>query len=219
MQNFDYTGNIILNEKYNNRRQSLYASQSYGTFYSLFGKFEVKDFSTNSTKLKSLNLELINYKGLLNMEIAGYKLDSKVLEGDKKVIILTVLIQAATVKRAETVFHIKESDLSSLEINQEDIFLVRRELLSIYGESKEQLDRRVRQNRSGENEPLWQPLLGGIFDNEFFYRNGQLLEKRKDGDFALIKSSEASSGINNAPAMIFDGTPSCHMRGSLINLI
>ena len=56
--------NIHLCEEANERYQLIYSSQNYGTFYSVYGKFEVK----NNT-LISIDFRLINFKGVLNLGI------------------------------------------------------------------------------------------------------------------------------------------------------
>ena len=42
----------------------LYASQLYGTFFSIFGKF---DFDPNTLLVRSIDLQLLNYKGVVNI--------------------------------------------------------------------------------------------------------------------------------------------------------
>lgn len=232
MENFNYTGNILLGNDNNDRLQSFYSSQSYGTSYSVFGSINIEDNITQkSAKLKSINLKLINYKGLLNMELINYEI--KFIQFEKiallnskntskkiknKVIDLKIFVKAATVSEPNLTLSIDNKDIVNVKINQGDILLIRRELLSIYAETKEELDQRVRRNSSGQKEPLWNPTLGGIFDNEFYYRNGKLLGKRMDGDFALIDENDKEN-FDKTILMIVDGSPSCHMRASIINIL
>jgi hypothetical protein len=55
------------NPKKKNLYHALYASQLYGSFFSIFGRFESKAIDDDTLELESVNLILFNYKGLLNM--------------------------------------------------------------------------------------------------------------------------------------------------------
>lgn len=51
--------------------QSIYASQLYGTFFAVYGKFTVEDTdpSDGIYKLLNLRLKILNYKGIINLGI------------------------------------------------------------------------------------------------------------------------------------------------------
>ena len=68
MIKYDYSTNVVL-EADSNRFQTLYSSQSYQSFYSVFGNFKVEENDSNSFEINSCNLEIINYKGDLNIEV------------------------------------------------------------------------------------------------------------------------------------------------------
>ncbi|MEQ9300910.1 MAG: hypothetical protein RIF33_20215 [Cyclobacteriaceae bacterium] len=53
--------------------QALYASQLYGTFFSVFGKFTCEEIAEKEYTLKKIEFKLINYKGLLNLGITDVK--------------------------------------------------------------------------------------------------------------------------------------------------
>ena len=62
-----FSSNVFLNEQNNDRYQLVYSSQLYGTFFSVYGKFTV----SNNT-LKAVKLKLINYKGVLNLNLTDF---------------------------------------------------------------------------------------------------------------------------------------------------
>lgn len=64
----DYSSNVILDEN-RERIQSLYASQLYGTFFGIFGKFIVKPWKDNYKLIEKIHLMLINFKGHINLEV------------------------------------------------------------------------------------------------------------------------------------------------------
>lgn len=67
----DLTLTISLNEADENRMQLVYASQLYQTFFAVFGAFDVDRTDPNALKLKGVALQLINYKGMINLGIIG----------------------------------------------------------------------------------------------------------------------------------------------------
>ncbi len=67
----DLTLTISLNEADENRMQLVYASQLYQTFFAVFGAFDVDRADPNALTLKGIALQLINYKGMINLGIIG----------------------------------------------------------------------------------------------------------------------------------------------------
>ena len=62
---------ISLKEEDDSRMQLVYASQVYQTFFCVFGAFEIDRTNPMNLKLQGVHLQLINYKGLLNLGIVG----------------------------------------------------------------------------------------------------------------------------------------------------
>ncbi|CAL2076903.1 hypothetical protein [Tenacibaculum sp. 190524A05c] len=58
-----------INLKDSSRHQFLIASQNYGTFYCVYGKFHLKE---NSSILSYVELELLNYKGTCNLGFVNH---------------------------------------------------------------------------------------------------------------------------------------------------
>ena len=67
----DLTLTISLNEADENRMQLVYASQLYQTFFAVFGVFDMDRTDPDTLKLKGISLQLINYKGMINLGIIG----------------------------------------------------------------------------------------------------------------------------------------------------
>ncbi|WP_106792317.1 hypothetical protein [Aquimarina sp. Aq78] len=67
----DLTLTISLSEADEDRMQLVYASQLYQTFFAVFGAFDVDRTDPNDLKLKGIVLQLINYKGMINLGIIG----------------------------------------------------------------------------------------------------------------------------------------------------
>ncbi|WP_074408800.1 MULTISPECIES: hypothetical protein [Aquimarina] len=67
----DLTLTISLNEADEDRMQLVYASQLYQTFFAVFGAFDMDRTDPNVLKLKGIALQLVNYKGMINLGIIG----------------------------------------------------------------------------------------------------------------------------------------------------
>ncbi|MFT5752173.1 MAG: hypothetical protein ACI828_002453 [Flavobacteriales bacterium] len=200
------SGTIILNDSTKEIYQNLYASQNYNSFYSLFGKFVLKE---NTHQLRSLDLNLITYKGMLDMEIVAVELDYVDLPVGflqdnpiRKIIDIKVSLKAATTLRAATTMSVDISKLEGIQLPPQQLIQTRRELLSFYKKTMTEIKAQDPTDRKMTD--------GGIFDTEFFYRNGKLSALRQDGDFAL-KPSDASS-FTSATGLLFDDTASCKQR-------
>lgn len=200
------SGTVILNDSTKEIYQNIYASQNYGSFYSLFGKFILKK---NTRQLRSLDLNLITYKGMLDMEIVAVELDYVDVPEDflpenpvRKIIDIKVCLKAATALEAATTKSVDISKLDGIELPPQQLIRTRRELLSFYGKTMEEI--------KAQDPTDYNMTDGGIFDTEFFYRNGKLSALRQDGDFAL-KPSTASS-FTSATGLLFDETASCKQR-------
>ncbi len=62
---------VSLSKADESRMQLVYASQVYQTFFCVFGAFDIDRSETDALKIKGVYLQLINYKGALNLGITG----------------------------------------------------------------------------------------------------------------------------------------------------
>ena len=170
--NENVVGNLELSESVSGLKQSIYASQLYGTNFSVYGEFRI---NTVNGLLESLTLFMVNYKGILDI---GFVKDSNPkctiqdIETDSGVIpICNLDIQVKAVVGGNTDYSIgvdvsdeSMNRFSILESQNEDkkpepkFFRVDRELLKMWPDGK------VFEN--------------GVFDNEFNYRDGFHYEQR-----------------------------------------
>ncbi|MFY0631122.1 MAG: hypothetical protein JXR05_12130 [Flavobacteriaceae bacterium] len=172
----DFSTTIVLSPEENDRYQAVYASQRYGTFYGIYGKFKVEKLN-GKILLHRIDLKLINYKGVLNMSM------NKELEVDENakelirnlyVVLLKVKVQAKLDDSNDESHYIFEKPLP---IHKGTFFSVVSELVPLCG------------TKGSEMEPE----VCGVFDNEFYYRDGLSNEKRKVSEIPLEKGSPDGS--------------------------
>jgi len=184
----NYSGTLIFNHKEKNLLQPIYGSQSYGTYYGIFANFFVSKQNIKDPKkvrLDKIELELINYSGTVDMSLEKVDLKIVPIKGQNKQmgIYMKIYVKAAAIIRPRlnldlTLNQLKDDlgnipfkDDSSRIINTNDILHVKRELLSLYGKTENEMQPYKKAN----NEST----LGGIFDTEFFYRTGKNNVKKK----------------------------------------
>lgn len=170
----DFSTTVVLSPEENDRYQAVYASQHYGTFYGIYGKFTVEK-QKDIIFLHRIDLKLINYKGVLNMSM------SKELEVDEnakelirniRVVLLKVKVQAKLDNSNDESHYIFEKPL---EVHKGTFFSVVSELVPLCG------------TKGSEMEPE----VCGVFDNEFYYRDGLSNEKRKMTEIPLEKGDNS----------------------------
>lgn len=176
----NYNSTVSLNSKENNRYQAIYASQSYGTFYGLFAKFVVKDVYSDTTLepttklLERIDLKLINYKGILNIclkKSSNHEADTII--NDKKTFILKIQVKGAISSDPD--------DTDSLvfdppiKIKHNSYFIVLRELLTLNGQSGDEFN----------NADDMTPFVNGVFDSEFYERQGETIRKKSEIGFPI----------------------------------
>lgn len=170
----DFSTTIVLSPEENDRYQAVYASQHYGTFYGIYGKFKIEKLN-GEILLHRIDLKLINYKGVLNMSM------SKELEVDENakelirnlhVVLLKVKVQAKLDDSNDESHYIFEKPLP---IHKGTFFSVVSDLIPLCG------------TKGNEMEPE----VCGVFDNEFYYRDGLSNEKRKMTEIPLEKGDNS----------------------------
>lgn len=166
----DFSTTILLSPEENTRYQAIYASQRYGTFYGLYGKFNIEKRG-EKTLLHGVDLKLINYKGILDISIEtgpdSIALDEEAMELNRNipVILLKVKVRA---KIQEPNFESSFRLMNPIEIKRGTFFSVITDIIPLGGQ-----------------KDIKDPYIDGVFDNEFFYRDGMLHVERKVTDIEL----------------------------------
>lgn len=150
MTNFSTSVNLNDSE----RSQLLLASQNYGTFYCIYGNFEVKN-----NKIISIGFEIVNYKGLLNIGFLASDLNeeekninkSKIyVINDGNTLYIGVPLKAATCNTNTTVTQNNFIPKGGIDIKKIKKIVVSRGL--------------IKNGLKDQNDIL--------FDSEFHYRDG-----------------------------------------------
>lgn len=140
--------------------QALYSSQLYGTFFMVYGKFKAKKSQENSNAyhIQSLKLRILNYKGPVDLKIQDAQLlDLKTenyVEKDGALLKIKVGIMGGGYEYDVTNF--PELNLTK---DPKNYLYVKREVKAM---SKQEM-----------NET-------GIFDNEYYYREGFTITEYED---------------------------------------
>ncbi len=219
----DFSSNINLNDE--SRVQALYASQLYGTFFGVFAKFGVSETEeiggVNSKFINSITFNLINFKGLLNLEILGSGNVRKIkgIEGLHGVTIDLLVGHTKNSKPIQTpdvdnpgVLRLDLMDINNYKVRKEgedfihsnrgvrvgsgrDYLRIERKLISMNPKLSE---------KAKEKEIVKSSICNGVFDQEFYERDGNYVIRRDLFDFTRPLS--APSYVENLLAY---GSASC----------
>ncbi len=163
----DFSTTILLTPKESNRYQAIYASQQYGTFYGLYGKFDIEK-KGKKTFLKRIDFKLLNYKGILNMSLEGNP-DSIIVDEKAKETIREIPVVLVKVQLRAKVQEPKYDDfiefIDPIRIKKNMYFSVLGEVLPLN-----------ENDTTDETDPAF---CGGVFDDEFYFRDGMVHKKRK----------------------------------------
>ncbi len=190
-----YYGNVVIGADTKDVYQNIYASQAYGTFFGIHGKI----FRNQNNKVDSIKLILANYKGHYNLLIrtATLSLGSHLNEN---CLVLKISIQAPISNFRPSDFEVDiEKNASGINLSNVKFFKVERELVSLSGHTYNELQKM--------DCKLHRPIENGVFDHEFFFRNGSLIALRQIGDFNIDKESSDNSKISPR-----DGNLICRQR-------
>ena len=231
MSSKKFEGVILLDTQDPNTYQEVYSSQSYGTYYSVVAHFNVFESAEDSEKLRidDISLNLLNYKGPVNLFISNAEIklnqkykDREGIEMPENGIYIKITVK---VDNKPTLHGTIGSfiDLTTIYPNPEDrivdvnsVLLVTRELLSINGSTFDELP----EDGGAEGR---EAIVNGIFDTEFYIRNGSSNFKKKEKkDFDLSHPTDATVSSNmglydiklNGPDTI-----SCRQNKSLIKYV
>lgn len=129
--------------------QFVYASQLYGTFFCVYGIFEASDAEGDKKRIDKITLNILNYKGNLNLG-----LEKAYYDKDKKTIIL----------------HVKgmtdPENLVEVDFNGRNIIVEKGDELKLYRE----LDRLS--SAESDTDKYF------VFDSEYYARDGELMIPR-----------------------------------------
>lgn len=139
-----------------NTHQIIYASQLYGTFFAVAAKL-IKN-PKNEDELSSMELSLVNYKGLLNIGMLDETMSS--FQPNDNSYLLTLHLGALQ-KGKHGPGNIMKVDCKNTAISSLKSMVVTRELHSFMN------------HKDPENH-----LLDDVFDDEFFERDGVVIRKR-----------------------------------------
>jgi len=222
---YDYTGNILLDKSSNGQFQNLYASQSYGTFFGVYAKFDIVQIKGRQCILNGITLELANFKGLLNIGFLqnqrSYEIHTKKHPNkNTKDIIIDMYVKGNVGEIPKNKLYIGNCNELN-DFNNGDRLIVRRRLFSLKEQpyanisGSGQIDaRRSRQlnNPGGDSNPhINDAYHGGIFDEEFYFRNGKSLDIKTETDHYFTEKE-----VKNEEIEVFNDSRSCRRSISQI---
>lgn len=126
----------------NDEFQEIYSSQLYGNFFGIFSSFKAGSSNDDCFELNNMELKIINYKGVVNMGIS----DAELYKLEENRYVLKLEVQAL-------------NNQYTCNLNCDNIVIPKG--------SKILIDRRLKRMH-----PDCLALRNGLFDNEFFYREG-----------------------------------------------
>lgn len=140
-----------LNPANQNDYQAIYASQLYGTFFSVFAKFTCQDIQSDRYIIEKIDFKLINYKGVVNLGISNVQ-GVYNWQDEQGNIHKLINLQVQGLNSDDEF----EFNCSGLELpksgHQGELFIIQRTLKPMHN-SGSALDK-------------------SVFDDEFFYREG-----------------------------------------------
>ncbi|WP_299765410.1 hypothetical protein [uncultured Dokdonia sp.] len=162
-------GVVVLKSNMNNKNQSIYSSNLYKTSFNIYGNFSINNDGT----IASIDLQILNYKGIIDL---GFDRNEPVTckyqpikddEGNIKhhVIVLNLTLKAVVGGSTDYMRPVDIDEnlaiLSEINQNEDLYFQVHRGFNEIWDQSEgdKSMDK-------------------GIFDEEFFYRDGTHFKRR-----------------------------------------
>lgn len=203
-------GNLQLRPGLSKIKQSIYASQLYGTNFSIYGEFTVEDNGV----LSGLKLFIINYKGIL---------DIGMIDNDPKCVIEDIETDEGRVPICKI-----EVDVKAV-VGEGTKYIIDADVTD---SSMERLNTTVRQEGSPPQEPpvffrvernlqkMWannKVFNNGVFDSEHFYRDGLHYEER-----GVLNVPEEYYGTNNNvvnPKIDFYQDPGWFCKTSTLKIV
>lgn len=187
MSTFNHLGSIHLGDQTKNIFQNVYSSQSYETFFGISAEF---DYDKNTKKIKDINLSLQNYKGILNICFAERPTITKEIlnSGEyqevqiREYFSIKFKVRYAHDAQPKYDYSVDMSAIINDTVANGQLITLERELVSFYDKSAKELHDMEKKSKGSTKTMMF---LNGVFDSEFFYRNGELWKLREDGDFSV----------------------------------
>ncbi len=183
----NYSTTVSLTPDDNDRFQVVYASQRYGTFFGVFGKFKIRK-EENKTLLDQIDFELINYKGPVNISLIKIEIDTVAIEtvrGIDTILAKLDFQQAMGPAVTERSF----SFAPPVEIKQNSYFSIISDLLPLSGSHDSKVD-----------------FVNGFFDSEYFYRDGLTTHPREVTSIPLGQTPSKDQGFDFETTIKFPQT-------------
>ncbi|KYG72785.1 hypothetical protein [Roseivirga echinicomitans] len=139
-----FIGNINLSNQED--YQAIYASQLYGTFFCVFGKFTCLAIEKDEYTLDKIEFKIINYKGIINLGISDVKGIFDLKDGAGN-IIKAINIEVRGLCEADEF----QLNCSGVKLNKNELLIAERTVKPMHEEVA---------------------LSGSVFDNEYYYREG-----------------------------------------------
>lgn len=168
----------------------IYASQLYGTFFMIYAQFKT-NLIENNYYLQDVKLHLVNFKGVLDLGITRAEFVPK-HKIDKIEVPTSIKIEV------QALYISKENDLSVKNIDKKYPLAKGNSVLLI--------DRRVLPMRPNGRNIIEKALKDGIFDTEFYYREGPLSRENPPIALEIIPADWNDKGDTG---IIGIGTPKC----------
>ncbi|WP_046758505.1 hypothetical protein [Kordia jejudonensis] len=173
------------------RWQTIYSSVLYGTFFQIYGRF---DFDSTTNMLMHVEFKIFNYKGAIDLGLVNVKLNYTreyasiydVPFGFKTIRVLSFDVEIKALHTNDTIkldinptYNLKETDKKSiyLEIDRKLVSLANRGIN--FGDK-------------------------GVFDTEFYYRDGLRAPHKFDGEHKQYRSAEKLNPTVNSQGQLLD---------------
>lgn len=166
----------------NQNDQLLFGSQSYGTNYFIYGHFKLSESDENGCTITGVKMMILNYKGLLDIGFSknpAHKTTANLVEIDGALPMVDVRITLQGAVSNDTKPDIDVDFETPIVLKGKTNLRVSRTLIPLAGK----ID--------------MHPITNGVFDNEFYYRDGWEYAKRQVRD---IKDD----GSNSFPVSYLD---------------
>ncbi len=204
MEKVNYSTTLILGL---NKYQLIYSSQLYGTNFDVYGKFTIdKTIGEDTCKILHAHFKLLNLKGIIDIGIYGKPFleikNVKINNKDVKVIHVELKLQAMSSQKAKDSTDI-DIDLESKKIKVDKTlpFLLNRKLVPLAGDLCKN------------------PLVNGVFDVEYFKRDGLQYLRRENYDIPIENYENNTNPVYDNPSVKFDSPGQGLCRQSMLNIL
>lgn len=179
---FDFSGSLLINEneKLKNRFQIIFSSSSYGTDYSVYAQFNCEKIKNDNENIRvNIVFKIINYKGIINI---GFDENEVTYEYDNKKETLDIKLHVKGLGSKLKSHNKKHNVILPRHKNIE--VLVDRKLSTLSGKP------------ASAGNSVEDCFVNGVFDNNYYYREGNFFQVRKDFDSMTMNDSIISENTD-----------------------